>query len=296
MFDWAMDHLPVKKWSAKDCRRAFIVPTSLDHKYSRGVIGMVTGSVQYPGAAVLSTHAALATGVGMVRFISLNESWNWQPLLFLDQLVLARSPEVVTHPGKVSAWLLGSGVPSKGMGGFTTRLRHRDFNKARRQSVPMVLDAGALYLAGTFNQPTLITPHVGELSDLLNSRGTSVTSSAIEGDPRKWAQMAAQILKVSVLLKGSITYLADEAQVIELPEATAWLATAGTGDVLAGVIGALVATNSVAITSGDISILEVGATGAMIHAEAAELSSAGGPLTAMRITDSIPFVVRKMLP
>ena len=98
------------------------------------------------------------------------------------------------------------------------------------------------------------------------------------------------------MLKGSITYLADEAQVIELPEATAWLATAGTGDVLAGVIGALVATNSVAITSGDISILEVGATGAMIHAEAAELSSTGGPLTAMRITDSIPFVVRKMLP
>ena len=291
-----MDQLPVKKWSAKDCRRALIIPSSLDHKYSHGVIGMVTGSIQYPGAAVLSTHAAMATGVGMVRFISLNERWNWQPLRFLDQLVLSQTPEIVLHPGKVSAWLLGSGVPAKGIGGNDTRLRHRDFKQARNSSVPVVLDAGALYLSGTFAGPTLITPHVGELADLLHSRAVAVTSSAIEGDPHKWVQVAAQTLNVSVLLKGSTTFLADENQVIELPEATPWLATAGTGDVLAGIIGALVATNSVAIEAGEISILEVGATGALIHAMAAASASNGGPLSAMHITDVIPSVVKSLLP
>ncbi len=287
--------LPVKRWSAKDCRRVIIVPTSLDHKYSHGVIGMITGSIQYPGAAVLTTCAAMATGVGMVRFHPLNEVWEWQRLGMLDQLVLARSPEVVLHPGKVSAWLLGSGVPAKGIGGYQTRLRHRDFKQTRKHDVPVILDAGALYLAGTFTAPTLITPHVGELADLLNSRGVEVTSSAIEGDPRKWVQFAAQNLKVNVLLKGSITYLANSEQVLELPEATPWLATAGTGDVLAGIIGALVATNSVAIASAEISILEVAATGALIHAMSAELASDGGPLAALRITDFIPKVIKSLL-
>ncbi len=256
---------------------------------------MITGSIQYPGAAVLTTCAAMATGVGMVRFHPLNEVWEWQRLGMLDQLVLARSPEVVLHPGKVSAWLLGSGVPAKGIGGYQTRLRHRDFKQTRKHDVPVILDAGALYLAGTFTAPTLITPHVGELADLLNSRGVEVTSSAIEGDPRKWVQFAAQNLKVNVLLKGSITYLANSEQVLELPEATPWLATAGTGDVLAGIIGALVATNSVAIASAEISILEVAATGALIHAMSAELASDGGPLAALRITDFIPKVIKSLL-
>jgi len=288
------ENLPVTKWSAKECRRALIIPTSLDHKYSRGVIGMITGSAQYPGAAVLTTHAAMATGVGMVRFCPPNESWELQPLRMIDQLVLARSPEVVIHSGKVSAWLLGSGIPAKGIGGYKTRLRHRDFRKATKQSVPMILDAGALYLSGTFSTPTLITPHVGELADLLNSRGISVTSSAIEGDPKKWVQVAAGALNVSVLLKGSTTYLADGARIIELPEATPWLATAGTGDVLAGIIGALLATNSVALAHADITIAEIGATGAMIHAVAAYEASMGGPFSAARICDFIPSVVKKL--
>ncbi len=60
----------VKKWSAKDATNCIITPSDLDHKYSRGVLGLITGSAQFPGAAVLTTAAASATGVGMVRFLS----------------------------------------------------------------------------------------------------------------------------------------------------------------------------------------------------------------------------------
>ena len=288
-------NLTVKKWSQRDARRCILIPTDLDHKYSRGVLGVVTGSRQYPGAAVLSTRAAGATGVGALRFIAPNESFEWQPLRIVEQLVAHRSPEVLFTNGKVSAWLLGSGIGEKNPGGWANRLRHRDLRKAVAQNLPTVLDAGALYLTGSIKAPTLITPHCAELARLLTNRGTSVTSSAIEGDPKKWVQAAASQLGVSVLLKGSITYLADASQLIALPAATPWLATAGSGDVLAGIIGALVATNAQAIANEEVSILEVGASGALIHALAAEHASNGAPISALQITESIQQILRKIL-
>ncbi|MBZ4217826.1 NAD(P)H-hydrate dehydratase, partial [Klebsiella aerogenes] len=83
-------------------------------------------------------------------------------------------------------------------------------------NVPTVLDAGALYLTGSLEQPTLITPHSGELSALLTARGLPVTAEAIEGNPKKWVVVAAQTLGVTVLLKGSITYVANDDLLIEL--------------------------------------------------------------------------------
>ena len=221
-----------KKWAARDAKRCIIVPSDLDHKYSRGVLGVITGSAQYPGAAVLTTSAAAATGVGMIRFHSSSG---------LAHLVLHSTPSAVVQPGKVSAWLIGSGISTKKYSDLSTWLRHRWFKLARLQSVPTVLDAGALYLAGSLEQPTLITPHSGELATLLTARGVPITAEAIEGDPRKWVQGAAKTLGVTVLLKGSKTFVANDELLIELPVATPWLATAGTGDVLAGIIGAFLA-------------------------------------------------------
>jgi len=212
----------VKKWNARDAAKCLIIPSDLDHKYSRGVLGVITGSAQYPGAAVLTTAAASATGLGMIRFHSSSG---------LAHLVLHSTPSVVVQPGKVTAWLVGSGIDSKRGSGISTWLRHRWFKLLKLQSVPTVLDAGALRLAGSLEQPTLITPHVGELAQLLTDRGILVTSEAIEGDPKKWVVQAAQTLGVTVLLKGSITYVANDSLLISLPVATPWLATAGAGDV-----------------------------------------------------------------
>lgn len=273
-------------FSARDARSCIIIPSDLDHKYSRGVLGVITGSAQYPGAAVLTTAAASATGVGMVRFHSSSG---------LAHLVLHESPEVVVQPGPVNAWLAGSGVGIKKYSDYTTWLRHRWFTLLKNQSVPTVLDAGALNLAGSFSQPTVITPHAGELARLLSRRGLSVSSELLEADPVHWAQKASEYLGVTVLLKGARTVVANREYVIELPKATPWLATAGSGDVLAGIVGALVATNYIEILNSANRLADVAATGAYVHNQAALLASGGAPISANQIIDAIPLAMRKIL-
>ena len=275
-----------KKWTARDAKRCIIVPSDLDHKYSRGVLGVITGSAQYPGAAVLSTSAAAATGLGMIRFHSSSG---------LAHLVLHSTPSAVVQPGKVSAWLLGSGISAKKYSDVSTWLRHRWFKLATLQTVPTVLDAGALSLAGALEQPTVITPHSGELSTLLTARGVPVSAEAIEGDPKKWVQGAAKTLGVTVLLKGSTTYVANDDILIELPPATSWLAAAGTGDVLAGIIGALISTNSIEILNDYNRLAEVAATGAFIHARAALNASRGGPISAESVVQEISGAISQIL-
>jgi hydroxyethylthiazole kinase-like uncharacterized protein yjeF len=262
------------------------VPSELDNKYSRGVLGVITGSARYPGAAVLTTAAASATGVGLIRFHS-NSG--------LAHLVLHNNPEVVVQPGKVNAWLAGSGVERKRTTDFTTWLRHRWFTLLPKQSVPTILDAGAMYLAGRLQQPTVITPHAGELSRLLKDKGVVVTSEAIEGNPKKWAVIASEKLDVVVLLKGSQTVVADGDQLIELPIATPWLATAGSGDVLSGILGALVATNYIEILNDRFRLAEVSASAALIHNSAALLASRDAPISATKIIEFIPDAIRKVI-
>ena len=276
--------LTYKKWTARDVKKCIAIPTDLDNKYSRGVLGVITGSAQYPGAAVLSTAAASATGLGMIRFHSSSG---------LAHLVLHTCPEVVVQPGPVSAWLMGSGISDQKYKMVTTWLRHRWFELAKRQTVPTVLDAGALYLAGKLSQPTLITPHAGELAKLLKSRGLAVSAEAIEGDPRKWVQIASDTLKVTVLLKGAITFVADSEQLIELPKATAWLATAGTGDVLAGIVAALIATNEIEILNDSSSLARIAASASFIHNVAAILASEDGPISATQLIKFIPKTIAK---
>jgi hydroxyethylthiazole kinase-like uncharacterized protein yjeF len=275
-----------QRWTAKDSKKHIIVPSELDHKYSRGTLGVITGSAQFPGAAVLTSRAAFATGLGVLRFHSSSG---------LAHLVLHAAPEALVQPGKVDAWLSGSGVSDKKYGDYTTWLRHRWFKLMSAQSVPTVLDAGALDWAGKLTQPTLITPHAGELAKLLTKRGVNVSSEAIEADPKKWSMIAAEKLGVVVLLKGSITYVAAKDLLLELPKATPWLATAGSGDVLSGIIGALIATNYIEILNDKNNLARVAATGAFIHNNAALLVSKDAPISATSIIRFIPEAIRKII-
>jgi NAD(P)H-hydrate repair Nnr-like enzyme with NAD(P)H-hydrate dehydratase domain len=213
----------------------------------------------------------------------------------LAHLVLHKNPEVVVQPGPVTAWLAGSGIDAKKYSDVTTWQRHRWFTLIAKQSVPTILDAGALHLAGKLDQPTVITPHAGELSRLLGSRGIAVESEAIEGDPKKWARVASQELGVVVLLKGSRTVVAQGEDLIELPSSTPWLATAGTGDVLAGILGALVATNYIEILNDKEHLADLAASAAYLHNSAALLASRGSPITASQVIDYIPAAIGKIL-
>ena len=281
-----MVSMKIQKWTARDTKKCIVIPSDLDHKYSRGTLGVITGSAQYPGAAVLTSRAAIATGLGVLRFHSSSG---------LAHLVLHATPEALVQPGKVDAWIAGSGISDKRFSDYTTWLRHRWFKLIKLQTVPTVLDAGALYLAGKLSQPTLITPHAGELAKLLTRRGISVTSEAIESDPRKWAVKASEFLGVIVLLKGAFTVVANGKDLIELPKATPWLATAGSGDVLTGIIGALVATNYIEILNDPNHLSKVAASGAFIHNLAAVTVSKDAPISATSIIEFIPVTLQKIL-
>lgn len=265
-------------WSVAKSKKYLNAPKKSDHKYRRGVLGCVTGSKQFPGAALLTTESALATGVGMVRYFGPEK---------VKRAVIQNRPEVVLVSGRVDVYLLGSGIPESG-----ALFRKLMMEQINRTKVPRILDAGALYLAGTSKALTLITPHAGELLKLFASKKIEVSISDIEKDPGSWAQKCAKLFGVTVLIKGSTTYVANENRIIKLPIATSWLATAGTGDVLAGVIGALIAINHENLNEENL--IEIAATGSLVHAMAAKRASSkskNGPIDIGQMVMTISTII-----
>lgn len=265
-------------WTADDAARFIDVPTPDDDKYSRGVLGVVTGSPAYPGAAVLGVEAALHTGVGMVRYLG-----GERPTTF----VLQRRPEAVTANGRVQAWLVGSGMDAALRDTDATDL----LEAALASGLPIVIDAGALDLLGRAIGPAIITPHFGELSRVLGG-----SKQEIAGDPGRAARRAAESLGVTVLLKGHHTYVAaPDGTTLVASCAPAWLATAGAGDALGGILGALVATHSDEIAADPLMLARLGATASVIHGLAAERAGGGGPFTILGLVDALPPVIAALL-
>jgi len=265
-----------RQWTPAETAELIAVPGVNADKYSRGVLGVVTGSGTYPGAAVLGVEAAIRTGVGMVRYLGT-----------AGQLVLQRRPEAVTALGQVQAWLLGSGVPADDRDRETTDL----LLTALGEGLPTVIDSGALDLIGRATGPTVITPHFRELAGVL-----SADADEIESDPQLWCTLAAESLGVTVLLKGTHTMVAGhEGTRLVTGPATSWLASAGTGDVLGGVLGALLATHSDAVLEDPSLLPQLAASAALIHAQAGEAASAGGPLAALDVAEALPGAVARLL-
>lgn len=263
------------EWSPGDAANFIARPTDLDDKYTRGVLGVATGSDTYPGAAVLGVDAALSTGVGMVRYRGPERC---------AELVLMACPEAVAASGRVQAWLAGSG-----MGEIPTELGAEVLDSG----VPLVLDAGALDLAGRSAAPTVITPHNRELARLVG-----VDVSQVDGARASVAADAAASLGVVVLLKGSRTVVASpDGEVLTCPPASPWLATAGTGDVLAGILGALVATHarSLADDPERRMLARLAASASVIHSLAAARASGAGPMTVRALVASLPATIAELL-
>ena len=197
------------------------VPGAESHKYTRGVVGIDAGSPQYPGAALLAIAGALGAGPGMVRYLGSAPR----------DLVVGRFPSVVLADGQVQAVVAGSGWGALA----DARPRLRD---AMERRVPLVIDADALkLLPADLPAETLLTPHAGELARLLGAE-----RGEIEADPVAAAVLAAERFKATVLLKGAVQPVAspDGSVRLALP-GPAWTAQAGSGDVLAGACGTLLA-------------------------------------------------------
>jgi NAD(P)H-hydrate repair Nnr-like enzyme with NAD(P)H-hydrate dehydratase domain len=266
-----------------DAARWIAVPAEDDDKYSRGVVGFVTGSALYPGAAVLGVEAAARTGVGMIRYLGAGRP---------TRLVLQRRPEAVTVNGRVQAWVLGSGQDPEKLDEATRAL----LDEALAQDVPTVLDGAAMTRRRDAAGPVLITPHARELSKVVD-----LEVEAILADPDAASLRAASELDATVLLKGHTTRVATPGgTLLHVTSAPSWLATAGAGDALAGILGALLATHADLLTdealAADPDVLaRLAATGAVLHGLAAERASDGGPLTVLDLAAELPRVIAGML-
>lgn len=260
-----------------DAARWIAVPDEDDDKYSRGVIGFVTGSTQYPGAAVLGVEAALHTGVGMVRYLGPGRP---------TRLVLQRRPEAVTADGRVQAWVIGSGQTPDRDADTSARI-----DAALEQRVPVVLDGGGFDLRPRVGGPCVLTPHAGELAGILG-----IDRAAVTADPERSARRAAEATGAVVLLKGATTRaVTPDGITLEAHSATAWLATAGAGDALAGILGALVATHHRQLADDPDALAPLAATAAVVHGLAARRASLGGPFTVLGLIAQIPAVLRELL-
>lgn len=274
----------VREWSREDAATLLRVPGPADDKYSRGVVGLRTGSSAYPGAAVLGVEAAWRTGAGFVRYIGEGRA---------ADAVIARRPETVVSPHaagtRVGAWVVGSGTDATNR----TPDEERELRGILDGTVPVVVDAGALDLVRGSRAPLLLTPHGREFARLQTQIG-----SAPGGDRARAAAEAAARLGVVVLLKGAQTLIAHpDGSVIRVDAGTGWLATAGTGDVLGGVLGTLLAANP------EASIAEAAATGAWLHGHAGRIAAGigadggalGHPIVALDVALALPRAIADVL-
>lgn len=233
-------------------------------KYTRGVVGVRAGSDTYPGAALLAVAGANSGLVGMVRYVG--------PAAVADR-VRAAHPEVV-GPGRVQAWVVGPGGGDDAAGMLAD---------ARGDDVPVVVDADALRHVDGPMPGCVLTPHAGEMAAMLD-----VAREEVEARPLEHARIAASRWDCVVLLKGHHTLVADPAGRVRVTTTgVPWLATAGAGDVLAGLVGALLAAG--------LAPYDAASVGSWLHGAAATEAADGGPLTASRVAAGIAPVVRETL-
>lgn len=255
----------LERVTASEVRDWLHRPLASDDKYSRGVVSLWTGSAQYPGAALLGAQAAVRTGCGLVRYVG--------PDALGREIVRAR-PEVVLGDGRSQALVIGSGVAS-----FVEDARSESARDRMADGTPAVIDAGGLDLVERCASSALLTPHARELERLAGRLGVGAGFERLD-----LARAVADATGATVLLKGSSTLIVSpDCAALEVRAPTSVLATAGTGDVLAGIAGAMLAIECAAGSERDGAgretagrphpLVRVAASAAWVHGRAALLAS-----------------------
>jgi hydroxyethylthiazole kinase-like uncharacterized protein yjeF len=256
----------------EDVADAWPVPGPSDDKYSQGVTGIAAGSATYPGAAVLATGAAVLATSGLVRYAGATAD-----------VVRSRWPEVVAtghigDSGRVQSWVVGPGLG-------TGKAGREVLSDVLAAGVPVCADADAItLLAGDPTlwdsrdpeTPMVLTPHDREFARLAGDVGPDRIAAA---------RRAAARFHAVVLLKGHSTVVAaPDGRVLVNQSRSSWPATAGSGDVLSGLIGALLA-------AGEDPWLAAGCA-AYLHELAADLAADGAPAPASHLQAAIPDAIR----
>ncbi|MFG2310330.1 NAD(P)H-hydrate dehydratase [Streptomyces sp. NPDC048566] len=246
-------------------------PGAASDKYRRGVVGIAAGSARYPGAAVLAVSGALRGGAGAVRYVG--------PAA---DAVIARFPETLVSgqgpakAGRVQAWVVGPGIGEDASA----------VAEVLAADVPVLIDADGLRLADreavrARTAPTLMTPHAGEAAALLG-----VAREAVEEARLASVRELAGLYGATVLLKGATTLVCGPVggPVRANATGTAWLATAGSGDVLSGLAGSLLASG--------LSALDAGSVAAYLHGLAGRFAADGAPAGAHDVAAAVPAAWR----
>ncbi|WP_327273481.1 NAD(P)H-hydrate dehydratase [Streptomyces sp. NBC_01224] len=245
-------------------------PSNESDKYRRGVVGIVAGSARYPGAAVLAVSGALRGGAGAVRYVGPGAG-----------AVIACHPETLVHAGppskagRVQAWVVGPGL-----GDGTEAVEA--VRGVLAADVPVLVDADGLRLLDATavrsrTAPTVLTPHAGEAAALLG-----VPREEVETGRLAAVRELAARYRATVLLKGSTTLVATDTADTPVrvnPTGTSWLATAGSGDVLSGLTGSLLAAG--------LAPRDAASVGAYLHGLAARHASNGAPVAAQDVAEAI---------
>jgi hydroxyethylthiazole kinase-like uncharacterized protein yjeF len=289
-------------------------PSAESDKYRRGVLGLAAGSERYTGAATLATGSAIHGGAGMVRLVSELAAVEVARQHWPETVITVRdsgpdSGQAIGTAGRVQAWAAGPGM---GTGDSALSV----LRAVLASDVPVLIDADGLTVLAAHRDllpraaPTLITPHAGELARLLGADRADIEAHRLD-----YVRRAAAELGVTVLLKGSTTVIADppgtvpadqdpdsdddqgsgadEGLVLVNPTGTAWLATAGSGDVLTGLAGALLAQG--------LPPARAAASAAYLHGIAARLAAAGhtgagpgAPIGASDLIAALPAAIRSV--
>lgn len=216
---------------APDVARVLPAPGLLDHKFTRGHVLVIGGSPGYRGAGRLAALAALRAGAGLATLASREADPHAADVVMTR--ALGDAPLVLD---RIAAIVIGPGLHGDDLARVAEVLR---------SGVPAVLDAGAMSAVpmdaiAAATGPVVLTPHPGEAAKLLGQ-----TAAEIERDRLAAARAIASRTCAVVVLKGARTILCDgtlrDDHCAIIPTGGPALATAGSGDVLAGVIGGLLA-------------------------------------------------------
>ena len=265
---------PVEALTDVDVQSLLPRPSRVSDKYSRGVLGVAAGSESYTGAAVLVVGAALRAGAGMVRFVGTSHAADQVRLRWPEAVVTDACGSSVVDVGRVQAWVVGPGLGT-----------HADeaVEAVLAQDVPVLVDADALTICAQRpswlrdrTAATLLTPHDREFARFGHEVGDDRVAAA---------RRLAATLGLHVLLKGDATVVVgpDGPARINLTGSPV-LATAGSGDVLSGGIGALLAQG--------LDVLDAASVGAYLHGLAGVLSADGAATSAGLLLEAWPTAVR----
>ncbi len=266
-----------------------------DHKYRAGYVAVLAGSAAYPGAAWLASQAAYRTGAGYVRLLMTTGGAAGVRSRLVETVLADIGPgdhfaDAAAALGVLADDRLGALVAGPGLG------RHPETVEAVKRvilesTVPAVLDADGIFAFAGAAQSLrerlglVLTPHIGELALLMGSSAGDLAREALAA-ARHAAAATAQV----VLLKGSSTIIAtpagDARVVVQGPPQ---LASAGTGDVLAGIIGALLAKG--------VEPFEAAYAGAWLHAEAGRIGAVTDPqgIMAGDLVELVPEAVAERI-